>query len=205
MDVGAGKGLLFGKIGAGAANSVLPLQHVAGQQLDDALDQRVGRGNIVQAEIAIQSRQADPPRHLGMREDALQLGAKINLALLLEVVKRLDSGAIARQHQPALRPDPDGDGEHAAQARKTGVAPMQKSLQDDLGIAVRVEDRAFAFQLLAQLDEIEDLAVVNDHGVAIGAVNRLVTARDVEDGKPRRTEGDLFTLELALSGSAPDA
>ena len=133
-----------------------------------------------------------------MREDALQFGAEIDFAVLLVVVERLDAHAVAGQHQAALRLHPDGDGEHAAQAGERCISPVQKGLQDHFRIAMRVEDGAFAFQLLPQFDEVEDLAVVHDDGVAIFAEDGLVAASDIKNGQASSAQRDLFTFELRL-------
>ena len=58
-----------------------------------------------------------------------------------------------------------------------------------------MKDRAFALQFLSQFDEVEDLAVVHNHGIAIGAEDRLVTSGDVEDGEPRCAQRNLFALK----------
>src|ERR1035441_5905661 len=97
-----------------------------------------------------------------------------------------------------LRLHPDGDGEHATQACKCRVAPMQIGLQDDFRVAVSMKSRAFLFELLAQFDEVEDLAVVHDHGIAIGAEDGLVATCDIKDGEARRPKRYFFALETCL-------
>ena len=63
---------------------------------------------------------------------------------------------------------------------------MQKGLQDDFRIAMSMEDGAFALQLLPQLHEVEDLAVVNDDGVAVFTEDRLVAAGNIKNRQARR-------------------
>ena len=72
---------------------------------------------------------------------------------------------------------------------------MQKCLEDNLSITMGAKGRSLAFQLLPQLSEIEDLAVVNDDRVATGAIDWLVSARDVENGESCRSQRDRFALE----------
>ena len=75
---------------------------------------------------------------------------------------------------------------------------MQIGLQNHFRVAVCAKGRAFAFQLLTQFDEVEDLAVVHNHGVAIGAEDGLVAAGNIKNGKPCGAQGDLFALEPCL-------
>jgi hypothetical protein len=61
-----------------------------------------------------------------------------------------------------------------------------------------MESNSVALEFLAQLDEIEYLAVVNDHGIAVGAEDRLIAAGNIQDGQPRRTQRNLVALEPRL-------
>ena len=57
-------------------------------------------------------------------------------------------------------------------------------MQDDFGVAARLEDRAVADELVAQLARVDEVAVVGDGDLAVGAVD----------------QERLRVLELALAG-----
>ncbi len=63
---------------------------------------------------------------------------------------------------------------------------------------MRIKDCAFALQLVAQLHEVEDFAVINNDGIAVFAENRLIAAGDVQDCQAGSAQRDLFALEFRL-------
>src|SRR6516162_6406980 len=89
-------------VGGGSADPIPPLEHVAGQELYDSVNQSVGRGNIIQAEIAAESREPNVTGHVGVSEDAFQLRPEIQFVIALEVVEGLDTCAVAGQNQTSL-------------------------------------------------------------------------------------------------------
>ena len=83
-------------------------------------------------------------------------------------------------------------------------APAQQGLEHHLGVAAAREDGALALQLGAQLAEVVDLAVVDEHALAAGRRDRLARAlAQVEDAEAEMPEGDLVLGPAAAAvGSA---
>src|ERR1700757_3343540 len=75
---------------------------------------------------------------------------------------------------------------------------MQIGLQDHFGVAVSVEDGAFAFQFLSQFHKVEDLAVVHDDSITVFAEDGLIATGNVEDRQTRSAQRDFFALESCL-------
>jgi hypothetical protein len=58
------------------------------------------------------------------------------------------------------------------------------------GVARRAESVPAPFEHRPQLEVVVDLAVLDDLDRAVLVSDRLVTARDVDDGEPARAERD---------------
>ncbi len=164
---------------------IAPLHQIAGQKFINTFHQRVRRRHIIQAEKAIQPVHGNSAWNLWLGKDTFQLRAKIKFAFMLTIVERLNAHAVARQHQPPLRLNPDGNGKHSAQARETFIAPLQKGMQDNFGIATGFKLRAVGFQFAPQLMVVEDFAVENHNHVAVRTDQRLVTAAKVLNAQTR--------------------
>src|SRR5436305_7843306 len=105
-------------------------------------------------------RAVNVPWEVGLAEQGLELGREADPPLPEPVVERLDAEAVARQQQATLAPIPDREREHATQARHERRAVVEVEMQQDLGVAMRPETHAAAFQLSPQLEVIQDFAVV---------------------------------------------
>ena len=146
-------------------------------------------------------------------EDALDLAREDDAAVGQQrVVQRAHAEAVAHQRERARRAGRGGrspTGRCSACERGRAVAVEQA--QQDLGVARRAEALALGLELLAQLVVVEDLAVVDHHGVAVGALHRLPARRDVEDREPRRDEpgaaagGDAVAVGAAVADRARHA
>src|ERR1700693_280962 len=114
-------------------------------QLNDALDQSERTRNVVETEKAVKARETDVTSDRGMEENALQLRTEIDFAILMAVVKGLDTHAVAGENETTFGPDPDRDREHSTQPREARSAPAQEGVEDDLGIAARFEFKSLDF------------------------------------------------------------
>src|SRR5271165_4946927 len=97
------------------------------------------------------------------------------------IIERLDSHAIARQNQPPVPLRPNREGEHAAKFGEAAEVPFEEGLQHGLGVARSRKFFSAGSQLFPQLCVIEDFAVENNDGVAVGAAKRLIAAMEVKD------------------------
>ena len=133
-----------------------------------------------------------------MRKDALQLGAKIEFALMLAVIERLDAHAVARKNEPLLGLHPDGNGKHSTQMRKAFAPPAQERMQNHFGIAAGFKVSAVGFQFKAQLVVVKDLTVEDHDHIAIRANQRLVATLQVENAQASSSQRNQFRGEAAL-------
>ena len=80
----------------------------------------------------------------------------------LSVIERLDPDVIASQRKRPLFFVPDGKGKHAVETRQDICAPLGKAVEQDFGVGLGVKLVALAFEFLAQLAVVVDLAVEGD-------------------------------------------
>ena len=84
------------------------------------------------------------------------------------------------------------------------LAPLLVRGEDDLGVGARPEAVAQRLELSAQLDVVEDLAVVEQLQRAVLTREWLTTAvAQVDDREPRVGEGNAFVGEESPSPSGP--
>ena len=141
---------------------------VRGSQLEDALEERFGKGAELEAQVLLECLMVELARVVRMLEDALDLGSEDEAAVLLRVVERLDAEEIAGAEQLARIAVPDGEREHAAQAVEHAFAPCQVAGEQDLGVGVGLELPALRLKLGAQVAVVVDLAVEHDGVAALG-------------------------------------
>ncbi len=101
-----------------------------------------------------------------MLQQGFDLGGESENASVPEVVKGLDSEAVARAEQRLAGCVPDGKREHAAEQLHAIGAVLLVGVEDCFGVAARGVDVAGAFEIGAQQRMIEDFAVVDDPGRA---------------------------------------
>src|SRR5665213_4292653 len=82
-------------------------------------------------------------------------------------------------------------GELAVEALQHRLSPVLKCTKHDLGIARRAESVAQVFELASKLDVVEDLAVIHENEVSIGADHRLRPTFDVDDREPHVHHADV--------------
>ncbi len=112
---------------------------------------------------------------------ALISDAQAKPRCVVQVVERLLSEVIARSEQAATLHVPQHEREHAAQAMEQPVAVALVQRDDDLAVAVRQKCVAVALELAAQLAVVVDLPVADQEDRAVGVVQRLLAAREIDD------------------------
>ncbi len=93
---------------------------------------------------------------------------------------------------------PDRDGEHPVEPRPDVVAPAFVAGEDDLGIARAVEHPPQRLQLTPQFAVIVDFAVEDQRVAAVGRMERLMPAIDVDDAQPPHPEAEIAVGHHAL-------
>ena len=141
---------------------------VCGSQLEDALEERLGKGAELEAQVLLERFAVELARVVRMLEDALDLGSEDEAAVLLRVVERLDAEEVAGTEQLARIAVPDGEREHAAQTVEHAFAPRQIAREQDLGVGVGLELPALRLELGSQIAVVVDLAVEHDGEAALG-------------------------------------
>ncbi len=159
-----------------------PGQTMGGRQLGDrAVDGLRVRHVAVGEEIldrAVVERALEP----GVDEQRLQLRAEDHLAARqLGPVERLLAQAVARQEQGLAALVPQREGEHAAEAIETSLAPLFPGVDDHLGVGMGAEAMARRGQLADQRPIVVDFAVERDDDAAVLVEQRLPAAGQVDD------------------------
>ena len=80
----------------------------------------------------------------------------------MQVVQRLDAELVACEHQATGALIEQREREHAAETIETRWSPPVPGLEDDLGVGRGGEPGAGARELVAQLSEVVQLAVVTE-------------------------------------------
>src|SRR5690606_36471791 len=96
--------------------------------------------------------------------------------------------AVARQHELALTPVPQGHSPLAVEAVEGGLAPLLVGVHDDLGVALGAKAMSLREQLLAQLYVVEDLSVEHEPQRLVLIGQRLLPALQIDDGQARMGE-----------------
>jgi hypothetical protein len=161
---------------------------VARRQLEDALEERLGRviDPVARHQIVnrLGARRARPGEH-----DRLELGGERQATVRHPVVERLDAEAVARGEEAVLLRVPDREAPHPVHARQHVLAPGRPRGEDHLGVAAGAKRRAPGLQLLAQLDEVVNLAVEDEPVAPARIAHGLVAGgRKVEDRQPAERE-----------------
>src|SRR5581483_7311832 len=127
---------------------------VPGRQQADALEQRQVREDVLEAEVLVERRVTDPPRHARVQKQRLDLRRKQERAAVEVPVQRLDAVSIARDEQSAPRSIEDGEREHAVEPIEAVLTPLLESMNDHFGVGVRSELVPQRLELAPQLAEI---------------------------------------------------
>src|SRR5258708_8518674 len=124
----------------------------------------------------------------GDGKDRFNFGSEVEISLVERIVKRLLAQAVAGQDQFAFGLVVDGEGEHATQFLDAVGSHFFVEMNNDFGVAVGAEAMATAFELGANVEEVVDLAVVNDPGAAVFIEDWLVAAGEVDDAEAAHAE-----------------
>ena len=119
-----------------------------------------------------------------------QLGRERELAVYLPVVERLDPVAVSGEDEPALRPVPERDGKHAAQALRKIEPVLLVEVDEHLGVAMSREGVPGPLEVMPELAVVVELAVLDDLDAAVLVADRLVTGLEVDDRETPRGEAD---------------
>jgi len=172
-----------------AAASQIQAELAAGGQAADAGEEAVGRlvgGSLGQE--ARQHPQVGRSRNGWVGEQALDLRSEDEEGTFAEVEERLHAEAVPGAEQPVLPGIVEGEGPHAVQPVQGGWAPFRVGGQQHLGVGGGVEGVAESLELPAELEVVEDLAVVGDGQPAVGGDHGPVPrGREVDDGEPAMT------------------
>ena len=123
-------------------------------------------------------------------EDPFRFGRQDHSIAAAGVEERLDAEAVASGNQQSLPPIQQQERELAAQVAKEiqPVFPVQG--KNDLGVRAGREPVAALFELRADSLEVIDLAVRDQHQLALGIQERLVARNKVDHRKPRVGQTD---------------
>ena len=173
---------------------------VAGAELEGVVVDRVRFRHVAVSKIFLDRARIQFARQLGEGHDRLQFRAEHEQAVRQQRIEhRLDADMVARQEQGLLAAVPDAEGEHAAQAAHAVRAPGLVSGQHHLGVRLGAERDAERDQLVAQLAVVVDLAVEDDHRVAVAADQRLLAGGDVDHRQAAVAHAERrFGVQLAL-------
>ncbi len=181
-----------------AHRAVAPFEPSPRLKFFDALDQRPRIRNVIERKVAIQSGERKPSLDFRMHEDRFQLRSKIEIVAAPRDVQRLDSGAVARQHQALGFLAPQRYRKHSAQPRKAFRVPLDECAQHRLSIRVAAEAMPARFQFAAQFEVIVDFAVERDHVRGVFADDRLIAAVQVDNFQAGGAQRDHRGLKDAL-------
>ena len=143
-------------------------QAVALRQLEDALEERFVQGAELEAQVLCQRPFVQLALVSGVLQDALDFRCENELALLLRVVEGLNAEVVARAEELVGGAVPNGECEHAAQAREGVFAPGQVAGEQHFGVGVGAERPAVCLKLGAQIAVVVDFAVEYDGEIARG-------------------------------------
>ena len=159
-----------------------------GEGADGAADRRRLRHRAPEEEAG-EAGGVDLPRYRAARLERPDLGGEAEDAPLVGVVERLDPERVAGEEERPLPLVPEGEGEHAAEAREHRRAVSRVEGEEDLGVALRPP--RVAGELVAQGAEVVDLAVQDDPVAAVRRGHRLRPGgRRVEDCEPAVAEAE---------------
>ena len=171
--------------------AILVGEPVGRGQLVGALEERLVHGAVLEGQVGAQRLGVDLPAEAGVLQQALDFAAEQQLTCLgLGVVERLDAENITRAVHLVRLGIPHDKGEHAAQHTGQLCAVLLIAVQDDLSVAVGLEDVAFGLQRGAQLHKIVDLAVEHADNGAVLIVHGLFACGQVDDAQTAEAQRD---------------
>ena len=122
------------------------------------------------------------------REETFQLGGKGEARAVAGVVERLLAEVVAREEQAVLPRVEEGEGEHAAQFSKHGVAVLFVQMHEDFGVALRAKNMACGEEVAAEFEVVVDFAVEDDADGFVLVPDGLPAAFEINDAEPPHAE-----------------
>ena len=178
-------------------------------QLVGPLEERLVHGAVLEGQVGAQGLGVDLAAEAGVLKQALDLGAEQQLACVgLGIIERLDAENIARAVHLVRFRVPYDEGKHAAQPGGQRRAVLLIAVDDDLGVAVGLEDVPLGLQLGAQVHEVvnftvehaDDGAILIVHGLlACGQVDDAQTAEAQRNGRARVVAADMVAFHIGAA------
>src|SRR5207247_1609647 len=137
-------------------------------------------------------------RYAGAHQETLDLGGeREERSRHSGVVERLDAQPIAGAEQTALRPVPDGKGEHPIEVSEAVPTPTSVGLKENLRVGSSGEDVAQALELCSELPVVIDLTVEDDPLRRVARRHRLeAPIRKIENGETAVAQADRDRLTV---------
>ena len=161
-------------------------------------------GDVAEAQVEIERLFVELAGNCRIAEERLDLAPEGQPVLAEVVVDRLLAQAVAGEEEPALVPVPDGEGEHPAQPLGKLFAPLFVAVDQDLGVAVALEDVALGDELPLEIEEVVDLAVEGDPDGPVLVGHRLRAGRgEIDDRQAPVPESErAFDVDAATVRTA---
>src|SRR5207302_2258154 len=169
------------------------------RQLEEALEDSLGRGDIQVRQVIVQGGAVEFPFPAGEQQQGFHVGRKGELCADLRIIERLQADAVAGSEQGTLLLIPNSERKHSAQFLEPVSSPGDVGLQQGFGIRARAKPHASAFQLAPQLLEVVDLAVKDNCVAPIRRGHGLLARRKVNDAQPAVTQGEALVPIVALA------
>src|SRR5438132_7701279 len=117
-------------------------------------------------------------------------------------VERLDAKTITRKEQPPFLAVPDRKGPHSIESPMTLDAPFTKRAEHNFRIGMGSKMMTARLQIGTNFFEVVDLAVEDDHQIAAGIAERLVSrGRKIDERQTRARQRDVrFDVHRAPIG-----
>ena len=161
-------------------------------------------GDVAEAQVEIERLFVELAGNCRIAEERLDLAPEGQPVLAEVVVERLLPQPVAGEEDAAVLPVPDGEGEHPAQALGKLFAPLLVTVDQDLGVAVALEDVALGDELALEIEEVVDLAVEDDPDRSVLVGHRLRAGRrEIDDRQAPVAEAErAFQVDAAAVGTA---
>src|SRR5215831_4681685 len=127
-------------------------------------------------------------RHRGT--NGAHLRSEIDTVSVDSVVERLDAKRIPGQEQSSSPHVPDGQTKHAVEAIENFIAPLLVSMDDHLRIRFGAENVAVAFQFMPEIEKVVDFTVKNNPNGFFTVRHGLMTAPQVDNREPAKTQSE---------------
>ncbi len=180
------------------------LHHRRRAQLDDVAEGGPGRGDVAQRQERRYERRVDPGAAEAVVRERADLRRERQLPRAAAQVERLDAERAAHQRQLVRAPIQHDEGKHAFESLgELDRAEVLVAVHQDLGVGRAAERVPLLDEPLSQLEEVVDLAVVDDLDLTVFVGHRLVAERaEVDDRQAAHTHADAVLDERAAGVGA---